>query len=326
MVLNRVAPLFSASLLALALLGCSQPTSDDSANYAGTATKYFSAHGGGYVGEAVVTTNSDGNVTSAALNEWQGPSAWAAYNSGQTAFVGGEMIRFKMAGQNATSTDPAVKDYAFFYYNINSGLWIEQSFTGTTWTVPGPATGAATKNNFDYQIGNRLEYAAAYVAACKAQYDDDTTNNTDLVTVTVTKVGNNPSVTVGSDAKTSLHTGYGHLNKAAPTSTYMPITGGSIGYRFNNHALVTFFKTHPKADYNSATLQLNVPVTLTADSSIDANTNTATYTQSNDSVWAVADVTTGATYSDFKQYALALQDAYLYAIGEKKSGDLRSIK
>jgi Rieske Fe-S protein len=42
-----------------------------------TATKYFVAHQGGYIGEATVTVDKKGNVVSASIAEWQGPGGWA---------------------------------------------------------------------------------------------------------------------------------------------------------------------------------------------------------------------------------------------------------
>jgi hypothetical protein len=149
-------------------------------------------------------------------------------------------------------------------------------------------------------MGNPIR-AAAYAEAAR---------NDTLVNVTIE--GNR--VNVGKPASQTVH--YGHMNKANPTSTYMSTSGNGIGYRFNNAALIEFFKANPTADY-TATRMVETKITLAANPAVDANANIAGYTQETDRVFAVADAVSGATYSDFPHYALALQEAYKAAIAAR---------
>ena len=297
-------------LSAVAFMGCQQATTGATADYSGTATKYFDAHNGGYVGEAIVTTNADGVVTSAVMNEWQGPSGWAAYTGVNTSFVGGEAIRMKMVGKNSAATNLEIKDFTFFYYNVNSKGWVEFSPPSAlgVYAAPSAATAAAAPN-FDAKMSNPL-YSQAYVVACNLD------NATDLVNVTITDgtASVAPVVTVGAKASASVH--YGHLNKANAASTYMPVSASSIGYKANVAALIAFFKSNPTANYAAAVATSGIVVTAPS----------ATYTAATDTVWKVADAVTGATYQDFPHYAMELQNAYLFATSEKKTGDLRTLK
>jgi len=312
-----------AAAAALALSGCTQPT-DSSTSYAGTATKLFVAHGGGYIGEATVTTNANGVVTDAVMNEYHGPSGWADYKTGLTAYEGGEMIRMKMASKNTTNASAEIAGYTFFYYSVNAQGWVEFTPSLTeTYTAPTGTTNV--KENFNAKMANPL-YAEAYVADVKAD------NDTDLVTITMTDGGGTGSgtlatITVGAKASDTCH--YISMNKAASDAIYMPMNATSIGYRENVKALLTFFKSNPTADYASAVATTGVALgAMTTDyvGTVEHPVTTADYSAATDTVWEVADVVTGATYSDFQSYALELQNAYLFALSDIKGGDLRSVR
>jgi hypothetical protein len=156
----------------------------------------------------------------------------------------------------------------------------------------------------------------------------------------------------------------GSLVKNSKTSNYFPMTASTLGYRNNYARLITYFTSNPKANYAGASqlsiskvvvdqttvtspvtvtagvAKLNVPtLTLFAASSplISSLSNTNLTSAKVDvqetasgtsKVWTLdgtVDALTGATYTDFPNYALALQNAYLFAIGESKSGDLRAV-
>ena len=82
--------------------------------FAQTATKYFVAHQGGYIGEATVTIDSNGKVKSASLVEWQGPGGWAEYNGPDGKSWGdGAVVRVPDPLANTAATDPEIKGYMF---------------------------------------------------------------------------------------------------------------------------------------------------------------------------------------------------------------------
>jgi len=118
-------------------------------------------------------------------------------------------------------------------------------------------------------------------------------------------------VAVGKKASQTVH--YGHMDKANKNSVYMPLNASSIGYRYNNKALLDFFKANPTAKFADATIK-KAKVRLVEDKSVDSSAKVASYTAAEDTVYAVADVVTGATYSDFQHYSLELQAAYMMAI------------
>jgi hypothetical protein len=271
-----------------------------SAAFAQTATKYFVAHQGGYVGAATVTVGKSGEVVSAAIEEWQGPGGWAENNSPKgDAIVDGAVVRVADPFANLASKDPEIKGYTFYIYNdpTGKGPGVWSQFT------PG-ATGFARpsrqwERDFEGLMSNPIR-AAAYV---KAAREDS------LVNVKIDGL----KVTVGKKASETVH--YGAMNKADKNANYMPLTKDSIGYRYNYLAMVSFFKKNPTANFAAATL-VKAKVTLVEDKGVDAAAKAADYVAVTDDVYAVADVVTGATYSDFQHYSLELQTAYKMAIAD----------
>jgi len=336
--MNVLCKIGVGAVAVLALAGCVPATSvGDSAGGAGTGVVYFVAHGGGYVGEARVTTNSAGKVTDAVLNEWQGPSGWATFtamkNGSSTSndtFTAGQMVRFKMAGK--------ADGYCYFYYNSGNQDWIEVVVPATgSFSAPNSTT-LVTSGQFDKLMAKPL-YGEAYAVACRAV--DEGTDSTAV-----------QNVTVAADlTKTGISTAishYGMLNKNNSAATYMSPSASSIGYRLNAKALQEFFKAHPDADYRTAT-------TITVSKAVEGTTTyypafakdsksktklrelldsasvavPSAYTAASDALWKVSgigketyDGVSGATYSDFPSYALELQQAYLQA---KAGGSIKSL-
>ena len=279
------------AIITLALLLCA------SAAFGQTATKYFVAHQGGYIGEATVTVDKKGKVLSASMIEWQGPGGWAEYNAPDgKSWVDGAVVRVPDPLANTTNADPAIKGYMFYVYNLKEdGTYIWSQFT------PGKDKfGKPTRQyerDFEGLMCNPIR-AAAYAKAAR----EDT-----LVNVTIDGL----KVTVGKKASQTVH--YGHMDKANKMANYMPLNAGSIGYRYNYKALIDFFKANPTADFTAATIK-KAKVTLVEDKNVDANVSVVAYTAADDMVYAVADVVTGATYSDFQHYSLELQAAYKMAL------------
>lgn len=259
-----------------------------------TATKYFVAHQGGYVGEAKVSIDAMGKVTSATLVEWQGPGGYAEAKAGA-------VVRVPDPFANASNADPAIKGYMFYVYNLQADgktyIWSQYS--------PGKeAFGLPTRQyerDFEGLMSNPIR-AAAYA---KAAAEDK------LVNVTIDGL----KVMVGESASKTVH--YGNMDKANPNSNYMPITATSTGYRFNNKATLEFFKANPTADFTSATTK-KMKLTLSEDKAIDATGKVADYTAADDMVYVVADAVTGATYSDFQHYSMELQAAYKMALADQR--------
>lgn len=308
----------AVALLALVVLaGCEQPVPQTPTKFSGTATRYFVAHMGGYLGEAVVTTDDNGNVTAATMNEWHGPSGWAAYPTGTTAFAGGEMVRFKMAGKNTTTVVTNGSGYAYFVYNGSAKVWYEFSLpTSTTNAYTAPTT-TTTGKNWDALMALPT-YAKAYAEAAKAVADGTDATAMQNVTIADAAAGAAPVLTVGANATSH----YGHLNKSATTSTYMAVGASGLGYKNNNAALIKFFKSNPTANYLAA---VTTSAAINKADTVYPESLTA-YTAASDSVWTVADVVTGATYSDFISYATELQNAYIAAVAEVKTGNIRALK
>ncbi len=262
-----------------------------------TATKFFVAHQGGYIGEATVTVDKKGKVLSASLTEWQGPGGWAEFNTpDHKGFADGAVVRVPDPLANATHPDPAIKGYMFYIYNLKEdGTYVWSQYT--------PGKDGFTKPTRQYErdfeglMGNPIR-AAAYAKAAR----EDT-----LVTVTIEGL----KVTVGKKASQTVH--YGHMDKANKDSVYMALNAGSIGYRYNNKALLDFFKANPTIDYASFTMK-KAKVTVVEDKAVDAKAAAADYKAADDMVFAYADAVTGATYSDFPHYALELQAAYQMAL------------
>jgi hypothetical protein len=265
--------------------------------FAQTATKYFVAHQGGYVGAATVTVDHSGKVVSADLEEWQGPGGWAANNSPDgKSIVDGAVVRVPDPFANLGSKDPEVKGYMFYIYNqVSGGPGVWSQFTPGANDFTRPAR--QYERDFEGLMANPLR-AEAYVKAAREDA---------LVNVKIDGL----KVTVGKKASETVH--YGHMNKADKNSVYMPLTKDSIGYRYNYKAMLDFFTARPTAKFADATLK-KAKVTLVEDKSVDASAKVADYTAAEDSVYVVADVVTGATYSDFQHYSLELQTAYMMAV------------
>lgn len=288
------------ALIALVLLlvmasACS--TGTKIAKQTSTATKYFVAHQGGYIGEATVTVNEKGEVLAAEIHEWQGPGGWAAANSPDgESVVDGAVVRVPDPLANAANADPAIKGYMFYVYNVKDGLGVWSQFTPGKEGFTRPSR--QYERDFEGLMANPIR-AAAYV---KAAREDS------LVNVTIDGL----TVTVGAKASETVH--YGHMDKANAASVYMPLNAGSIGYRYNTKALLAFFQANPAIDYSAFTMA-KAKLALTADAAVDP-ADIAQYTAEDDSVFKYADALTGATYSDFPHYALELQAAYKMALAQ----------
>lgn len=270
-----------------------------------TATKYFVAHQGGYVGAATVTVGKSGEVLAAAIEEWQGPGGWAENNSADgKSIVDGAVVRVPDPFANLANADPEIKGYMFYVLNqavdaagkpIGPAVWSQFSPGAKGFARPS----RQYERDFEGLMSNPIR-AAAYV---KAAREDS------LVNVKIDGL----KVTVGKKASETVH--YGRMDKADKFATYMPLTKDSIGYRYNNQATLDFFKVFPTADFSAAVLK-KVKLSLTADQSVDALAKAADYVAAEDSVYVVADVVTGATNSDFQHYSMELQTAYKMAIAD----------
>lgn len=266
-----------------------------------TATKYFVAHQGGYIGEATVTIDKNNKVTAASIAEWQGPGGWAEETkiNGADAIPAGAVVRVPDPFANLGSADPEIKGYMFYVYNLQADgvTYIWSQFT------PGKDGFAKASRQFERDFEGLMSNPIRAAAYAKAAREDK------LVNVKIEGL----KVTVGKKASETVH--YGHMDKANAASVYMPLNASSIGYRYNNKATLDFFKANPTANFAAATTK-KVKVTLKADKAVEP-ADVAAYTAADDSVYAVADVVTGATYSDFQHYSLELQAAYKMAIAEQ---------
>ncbi|TXT44613.1 MAG: hypothetical protein FD137_1546 [Spirochaetes bacterium] len=267
--------------------------------FAQTATKYFVAHQGGYIGAAVVTVGKSGEVVSASLEEWQGPGGWAEYNSTDgKALADGAVVRVPDPFANVANKDPEIKGYMFYVYNQAAGgpgVWSQ--FT------PGAKGFAKPTRQYERDFEGLMSNPIRAEAYVKAAREDK------LVNVKIDGL----KVMVGKKASETVH--YGHMDKANKNSVYMPLTANSIGYRYNNLATLDFFKANPRADFSAATLQ-KVKIAVAENKAVDSTANAAAYVAADDMVYVVADAVTGATYSDFQHYALELQTAYKMAIAD----------
>ncbi len=266
-----------------------------------TATKYFVAHQGGYIGEATVTIDGSQKVVAASIREWQGPGGWAEFTSpDRKSLVDGAVVRVPDPLANAGHPNPQVRGYMFYIYSLKSdGSYIWSQFTPGKDGFTKPAR--QYERDFEGLMSNPIR-AEAYAKAAAA----DTLVNVDI---------DGQRVNVGKKASQTVH--YGHMDKADPKSVYMALSANSPGYRYNNKALIEFFKANPTADYASAELK-KAKVTLREDKRIDPAADVSKYTVPQDDVYVVADAVTGATYSDFPHYALELQAAYKMAVAEQK--------
>jgi hypothetical protein len=287
--------LFIVSVLILTTLLVSCGKKYESA----TASSYYVAHQGGYVGEATVSVDAKQNITAADWHEFQGPGGWAQYNSADgKSLVDGAIVRVPDPTANETSKDPQIKGYQFYIYAINGGVY--------NWLPYTPGKDGFTRptrqfeRNFEGLMSNPIR-SAAYCQAAK----DDT-----LVNVTIDGL----NVTVGKKASETVH--YGHMDKGNPQSTYMPLNGSSIGYRYNKKATLEFFKQNPTLDFSKA-MTGKAKLSLLADTTVDAKANVASYTAASDTVWGVVDAWSGATFSDFPHYLIELQKAYQMALGKQ---------
>jgi hypothetical protein len=264
-----------------------------------SATKYFVAHQGGYVGEATVSVDKANKITAASIAEWQGPGGWAANNSADgKSIVDGAVVRVPDPFANTGNADPAIKGYMFYIYNQadkGPGVWSQFTPGKDAFTRPT----RMYERDFEGLMSNPIR-AAAYAKAAR----EDT-----LVNVTIDGI----KVTIGKKASETVH--YGHMDKADKTANYMPLTKDSIGYRYNTKAMLDFFKSNPIANFAAAKL-IKAKVTVAENKAIDAGANVAEYVAGEDNVYSVADAVTGATYSDYQHYSLELQAAYKMAIAE----------
>lgn len=265
-----------------------------------TATKYFVAHQGGYVGEATVSIDKAGKVTAASIAEWQGPGGWAENNSSDgKSIVDGAVVRVPDPFANLANPNPQIKGYMFYIYNQEGkgpGVWSQYT--------PGKDGFVRPARQYERDFEGLMSNPIRAEAYAKAAREDK------LVNVKIDGL----KVAVGKKASETVH--YGHMNKADKTAEYMPLSKDSIGYRYNNQATLAFFKANPTADFAAATLK-KAKVSVKADKNVDANADAAAYVAAEDNVYAVADVVTGATYSDFQHYSLELQAAYKYALAEQ---------
>jgi hypothetical protein len=267
--------------------------------FAQTATKYFVAHQGGYIGEATVSVDKAGKVSAASLSEWQGPGGWAAFNSPDgKKLVDGAVVRVPDPLANTAHPNPQIKGYMFYIYN-------EKADGTNIWSQYSPAKDGFVKparqfeRDFEGMMSNPIR-AEAYAKAAKA----DT-----LVNVTIDGL----KVSVGKKASETIH--YGHMDKASKDANYMPLSADSIGYRYNYTAMLAFFKANPTANFAAAGMK-KMKISLKENKAIDTSARIADYKAADDMVYTVADAVTGATYSDFQHYSLELQAAYKMALAE----------
>lgn len=268
-----------------------------------TATRYYVAHQGGYIGEATVTIDQNQKVVSASFAEWQGPGGWAEYNSPDgKSLVDGAVVRVPdpLANPGHPNPNPQIRGYMFYVFNQKpDGTYIWSQYTPGQNGFSKPTR--QYERDFEGLMSNPIR-AEAYAKAARA----DTLVNVKIEGLTV-RVGKKASETVR----------YGHMNKADARSNYMALGAAAIGYRYNYKATIDFFMANPTANYAGATLR-QAKVTLREDRSVDAIAKVADYTAATDNVFVVADAVTGATYSDFPHYALELQMAYKVAIAEQR--------
>ncbi len=285
--------ILSASVLALGLVSCGP--SYESA----TATKYYVAHQGGYIGEAIVSVDAKQQVVAADWHEYVGPGSWAEYNSEDgKSLVDGAVVRVPDPTANTGSTDPQIKGYMFYVYAVNNGVYNWLTYT------PGKDGFARPTHQYERDFEGQMSNPIKAAAYCQAVKDDS------LVNVTI----DGTTVTVGKKASQTVH--YGHMDKANPKSSYMAVSNHTIGYRFNKKASIEFFMQNPAADYTRATMA-KAKLSLVADPAVDATGDVSAYTMDSDMIWGVADAWSGATFSDFPHYLLELQTAYQMALAKQ---------
>ncbi len=286
-------------VMVLALTGTAVFAGGRSENAAtATATKYYVAHQGAYIGEATVTVNANHEVVAASFAEYLGLADWAV-DAGD-----GAVVRVPDPLANRGHSDPAIRGYMFYIYNEvgenGEYMWAQYSPGANGFSRPS----RHWQRDFEGMMSNPIR-AKAYADAVK---------NDTLVSVTIDGL----NVTVGPTASETVRYG-GVMNKALPESTYMPIRSSSLGYRHNHARNVEFFRNNPMADYAAATQQRREDLELVADPSIDANTNVDVYEGAGNE-WMVADVRTGATWSDFPHYSIEMQEAYKLAVARMALG------
>ena len=114
-------------LLALALpalLSCSKPAQPAQAAAAAsvTATKYFVAHQGGYIGEATVTIDSNQKVDSRQPRRVAGPGRLGRVQLRRREVAGRRRRRARSGSprQHHATRTPQVKGYMFYIYNLKA--------------------------------------------------------------------------------------------------------------------------------------------------------------------------------------------------------------
>lgn len=264
-----------------------------------SATKYYVAHQGGYIGEATVTIDKSGKVTAASWSEWQGPGGWAEFNSPDgKAHVDGAVVRVPDPLANTAAADPAIKGYMFYIYNqADGGPGVWSQYTPGKDGFAKPAR--QFERDFEGLMSNPIR-AEAYAKAARADA---------LVNVKIEGL----KVIVGKKASQTVH--YGNMDKANKAANYMPLDAATIGYRYNYKAAIDFFMANPTANFAAASMKKQ-KVTIKEDKNVDAGASAAKYSAAEDQVWAVADAVSGATFSDFPHYCLELQAAYKMALAE----------
>jgi hypothetical protein len=212
MKINMLFAGLAAGALLFGLASCQQATSSSSStSLAGTASYYAGPiHATGISAVATVSTDADGNVTSAAVKEYMGPSDWVysavapatTFNTGTVYTytpVGGEFVRMAFPGHNAGVTGVLTDavGYAFFVYNSVTGYWYEFTPKTTAALPTGTETAATIASNhwssFD-QILAKYAYAKAYADDCNAVIASQT--SAALTTVSFTLSTGKPSATV----------------------------------------------------------------------------------------------------------------------------------
>jgi len=264
-----------------------------------TATKYFVAHQGGYIGESTVAIDKSGKVLEASIAEWQGPGGWAENNSADgKSIVDGAVVRVPDPFANLSNSDPEIRGYMFYILNQvakGPGVWSQFTPGKDGFTRPS----RQYERDFEGLMSNPVR-AQAYAYAAKSD---------SLVNVKIEGL----KVILGKKASETVH--YGHMNKADKTANYMPLTKDSIGYRYNTLAMLQFFVANPTADFAAAKLK-KATLSVVENKAVDAGAKAAEYVAAQDDVYVLADAVTGATYSDFIHYSLEMQAAYKAAIAE----------
>ncbi|GAB1457557.1 hypothetical protein MASR2M48_28650 [Spirochaetota bacterium] len=125
--------------------------------FAQSATKFYVAHQGGYIGEATVTIKGT-KVLDASYAEWQGPGGWAENNAPDgKSIVDGAIVRVPDPLGNTASSDPAIKGYTFYIYNVQNGVGI--------WSQYAPAKDGFVRPTRQFE----RDFEASWLTLCAPQ-------------------------------------------------------------------------------------------------------------------------------------------------------------